>query len=168
VVSVIDRTTDGLKSWTERIGVTNDSVTTTTLAGGGDWTVETVNSDGSKSLETYLDGLWDKTERMDSSSNVISSVAARKADNSRGYDTLNRPTHSKESRTAGAGVTETQYRSAISDAVIAVIPPAGASQATGYAYDHRGRRVEVDAPQSDDADEVELDNLWGQSRMALT
>ncbi|MFZ9938074.1 MAG: RHS repeat-associated core domain-containing protein, partial [Luteolibacter sp.] len=158
VVSVIDRTTDGLMSWTWQLGVANDSVTTTTLAGGGDWTVETVHPDGSKTLETYIDGLWDKTEQK-VSSNVISSVAARKADNSRGYDTLKRPTHSKESRTATSGVTVTQYRSVISDAVMKVIPPAGAAQATEYAYDHRGRRIEVDAPQSEDADEVELDNI---------
>ena len=139
----VDRSTDGLTTWTATLmqGLANEAVTAESRPGGGDWTVETVNPDGSKNLVTYTDGLWDKTEFKNSSNTVISSNSARKANNARGYDSINRLTHTKDSRTGAAGASETQYVSTISDAVAATIPPAGSSQTTSYTYDHRGRRT---------------------------
>ena len=76
-----------------------------------------------------------------------SSVNRDSGDTIIGYDAYNRLTQVKDSRT---GVTTTTYRSDISDAVIAVQPPAGATQTTSYTYDHRSRRTHVDAPNSFD------------------
>jgi RHS repeat-associated protein len=77
--------------------------------------------------------------------NLISSTAMRDSSNVSlsGYDTLNRPTHQRDSRT---GVTTTAYLSTTADVVASVTDPG--SRTTAFTYDARGRRTHVDAPNS--------------------
>lgn len=149
VVSTVDRTPDGLQSWQESIGVAQPATSVTTLLGAGSWTEKSTAPDGTYSLTTYTDGKWDKTEQFDNTNALLhtSSVNRDAGGTIIGYDAYNRLTQTKDSRT---GVTTTTYKSAISDAVIAVQPPAGAAQTTSYTYDHRGRQITVDAPDTDD------------------
>jgi RHS repeat-associated protein len=155
-VATTERTPDGLKTWSSALGVTGEASTTVSLGGGGDWSETTIKHDQSKSVTTYTDGLWDNTEEKNSANATVSWTSAQKVDNTRGYDGFNRPTHIKDSRT---GVTVTEYLSDTCDTVVSVQPPAGASQKTTFSYDHRGRRIQVDAPQSVDANNVTLDNI---------
>ena len=159
VVSTQDRTPDGLQSWTEVLGVIGVASSTVTLQGAGDWQEVSIAHDQTRTVTSYVDGLWDQTIAEDAATPTratVSWTSARKADNSLGYDAHKRLTHQKDSR---AGVTETQYVSAISDAMKKIIPPAGSAQETVFTYDHRGRQVEVDAPQSLDASGAPLNNI---------
>ena len=149
IVSTVDRTPDGLKSWQESLGVAQPATSVTTFVAAGSWTEKSTAPDGTYSLTTYTNGKWDKTEQFDNANSPLhtSSVDRDTSGTIIGYDAYNRLTDTKDSRT---GVTSTTYKSAISDAVISVQPPAGAAKTTSYTYDHRGRQITVDAPDTDD------------------
>ena len=149
VVSQTDRSPDGLETWTTEYpaGADLETHTETDLgtAGDGDWTVTSVNPDGTWIRETFVDGLLDKMELFDAATptaNLIASTEYRTATGGAGsgYDAINRPTHRKDSRT---GVSITSYYNLYVDAVTKVEDPGG--RETLFSYDHRGRRVEVDA-----------------------
>lgn len=147
---------DGLTTSVQQLGVTGRSISTTTLPGGGDWTVKNERPDGSYTLSTYVDGLMDKTENFKSNDNLVSSTTIR--DNTgtvgSGYDSLKRVTETDDSRT---GVTATVYKSATSDSVHSVTDPG--SRTTSFNYDAMGRRTTVDAPNTLDADGNTLTNI---------
>lgn len=154
VVSTMDRTPDGLINWTDHIGVANPENTTTALSGGGDWTVTQTQPDGSYVIDSFIDGLLDGAVSYDVSSLQLGSTMVRTASGSRGYDTLNRNTHSKDART---GISVTAYVSAICDQVSSITDPG--NRIIAYGYDHRGRQIQVDAPNSLDAGNNTLSNI---------
>ena len=149
IVSTVDRTPDGLQSWQESLGVAQPATSVTTFVAAGSWTEKNTAPDGTYSLTTYTNGKWDKTEQFDNANSPLHTTSVDRDTSGTiiGYDVYNRLTDIKDSRT---GVTSTTYKSAISDAVISVQPPVGAAHTTSYAYDHRGRQITVDAPDTDD------------------
>jgi RHS repeat-associated protein len=146
-VSTTHRSVDGLRTWTIREGVTGVASVVTELDGAGNWTVTTIDADGARTHEIYQGGLLHSTEYCDSSDAVVSWTRVQKQDGSRGYDDFLRPTHSRDSRT---GVTITAYRSDACDAVVSVTDPG--ARVTSVTYDHRGRRLMMDAPDTDATD----------------
>ncbi|MCH7229097.1 RHS repeat-associated core domain-containing protein [Haloferula sp. A504] len=134
VVSTSLRSPDGLSATNQSVGVANPTTRVTTLAGGGDWTEKTTAPDGTDTLQTYTAGLLASSEVRDSSDATIESV-------SYGYDNFNRQTTSTHSRT---GTTTTAYLSATADVVASVTD--SNNRVTAFTYDVRGRRTEVDAP----------------------
>jgi YD repeat-containing protein len=134
-------------SSSQSLGVDNPSVSLTTLLGNGNWTTKTTNPDGSYSIASYIGGLMDISENFDSNNNPIASSSIRDSSNTplSGYDDWNRPTHQRDSRT---GVSTTAYLSDTADIVKSVTDPG--NRTTAFIYDIRGRRTEVDAPDTFD------------------
>ena len=154
VVATRDRSPDGLKSWTDQLGVSSAATSVVTLSGSGNWTEKSTSPDGSYVVATTQSGLFDNTSAYASNNSLIQSTSIRTAANARGYDSLNRPTHRKDSRT---GVTVTAYVSAISDQVASITDPG--SRVTAFSYDHRSRQVQIDAPNTLDSTGTTLNNI---------
>ncbi len=145
VVSYSDRTPDGLRSWSTQFPDSDNRVSSsiTTLQGGGNWTTTSTSPDGTYAITSYVNGLMDITGFYGSNNALIASSAVRDSSNDplSGYDSLNRPTHHKDSRT---GVASTVYRSATNDLVASATDAGG--RTTSFTYDVRGRRTAVTLP----------------------
>ena len=113
----------------------------TVLGGSGGWTETRTGPDGTRSVSNYTAGLLASMEQRDNGGGAGTLIASM----AYGYDALNRPITSTDSRT---GATTTEYKSVISDVVKSVTPPAGVSQKVSYAYDHRGLTVSTTLPDS--------------------
>jgi RHS repeat-associated protein len=146
-VSYTDRTPDGLSSWAWRIGVGETSINTPV---GQSRTEITTQADGTRSRSNYTNNLLTSAEQCDATDALIYSISYG------GFDASNRPQTSTDSRT---GTTTTAYVSDTVDLVASVIPPAGVSQKTIYAYDSRGNRTQVDAPDTKTASGADLLNV---------
>jgi len=161
IVSENDRTPDGLQSWTYQIGrgTTHTVIDLNTPATPKDWTVTTTHPDETYNLTTYLGGLMDVSANYSSNDVLISSIAMHDStgDPISGYDTLNRPTHRTDSRTAAAGPTQTTYLSATADFIASVEDPG--ERKTTFIYDSRGRRTHVDAPETPNPAGGDHDNI---------
>ncbi len=148
-VSTSHQTPDGLRSWaiTPGYSTTSSSVVNaissslTVLGGSGGWTETRTGPDGTRSVSNYTAGLLASVEQRDNGAGAGTLIAST----AYGYDALNRPITSTDSRT---GATTTEYKSVISDVVKSVTPPAGVSQKVSYAYDHRGLTVSTTLPDS--------------------
>lgn len=139
VTSTSRRETNGLRSWNEGISSSIASSQTTVLLGTGDVTQTTVAPDGTYVESTTTDGLLDIVKTFDADDNLLHSTDYVT------YDSLNRPTHVKDSRHASSAVTA--YYDTNTDVVASVTD--AASNTTAYTYDHRGRRLTVNAPDTD-------------------
>ena len=151
VVSYSDRAVDGLSSWSTQFpngaNITTSSITT--LLGGGDSTAKTISANDSYTLTTITAGLTAKSESFDSADNIISSVTYQT------YDSLNRPTHIKDSRHTTAAITT--YVNDVTNAVTSTTDAAG--NTTSFTYDLRNRRLTTDAPDTLDAAGATLANI---------
>jgi RHS repeat-associated protein len=147
VVSTSARSPNGLSNSSQSIGVANSSTSLTTLAGSGNWSTTTTAPDGTKQVQTYSAGLLSTVSSVNTVNQVILSL-------SHGYDSLNRPITSTDSRT---GAIATNYLSATAD-VVASTTDSG-NRTTSFTYDIRGRRISVDAPDSLDTDGNTLANV---------
>lgn len=156
VVSTSKRSPSDLFTTTQSIGHAHPSTSETILNGNGSWTTTTTAPDGTYTVTTYTGGLMDISENFDADDNLIASTAMRDSSNEplSGYDTLNRPTHQRDSRT---GVTITAYLSDTADFVKSITDPGNRS--TAFTYDSRGRRTHVDAPDTLDASGANLPNI---------
>jgi RHS repeat-associated protein len=128
------QTPDGLHSWTIGAGTTAATSRSATIGSNGSWTETTAKPDGTYVVSSYAGGLLDQTISYDSEDNEIASTTI-------GYDGLNRPETSTDSRT---GTTTTLYVSATCDAVASVTDPG--SRVTSFTYDSRGNRTTVTHP----------------------
>ncbi|MEI6676396.1 MAG: hypothetical protein WCO57_14600, partial [Verrucomicrobiota bacterium] len=150
-VSYTDRTPDGLSSWSWRIGVAN---LVSRITASNTWDETATNPDSTYSVTTInADGLPEFLKQYSSGATLIAQIHYT-------YDTLKRPSTSTDSRT---GTTTTAYVSDTVDLVASVIPPAGDSQKTSYAYDSRGNRTQVNAPDTKDATGANLPNVTNTS-----
>jgi RHS repeat-associated protein len=165
-VSTALRSRNGLSSSTESIGVDNTSTSLTTLSGNGNWTTTRTNPDNTTDTETYAAGLLQVSENKDSNGAAVFSIAYD-------YDPLNRPFSQFDSRLAPSLVptdvpefsysrTTTSYLSATADFIESItVPRVGstAARTTYFTYDIRGRRINVNAPDSLDANGNNLTNV---------
>jgi RHS repeat-associated protein len=156
VVSTSKNSPNGLSSSSQSIGVANPSTSLTLLGGSGNWTTTSTAPDSTYTVTTYTDGLMDISENFGSDDTLISFTSMRDASNAplSGYDLLNRPTHQRDSRT---GVTITAYLSDTADIVKSMSDPG--NRTTSFIYDIRGRRTEVDAPDTLDSANITLPNI---------
>jgi RHS repeat-associated protein len=138
--------TDGLREWSIPID-SPPSSSVTNLGTSGNWTHTVTQADGNYSITTYVGGLMDTSAQYSSDDILIASTTMRDDTTSpaSGYDSLNRPTHRRESQT---GLLTTAYLSNTCDFVKSV-KDAG-NRITLFTYDHRGRRKVVDAPDTVD------------------
>ena len=148
-VSTALRSANGLSSSTESIGVDSLSISATALAGNGEWTSTQTNPDGSKSVASYEGGLLRSTAVRDSANALIDSVTY-------GYDSLNRTISQTDLRRGAIQLLPanflpgaytsilTNYVSNTADHVKSTGEPV--NLLTHYTYDIRGRRITVDAP----------------------
>jgi RHS repeat-associated protein len=156
LVATSDSAPDGLSSSSTSIGVANPATSLTTLGTGGNMTQKQVSPDGSYTISTVVAGRADVTTFYDNTDTLIASSATRDATDisGSGYDSLGRPTHSNDSRT---GVSSTAYLSTTADVAMSVTDPG--ARTTAFAYDIRGRRISVDAPDTLDAAGDPLTNI---------
>jgi RHS repeat-associated protein len=163
VVSRTDRTISGLQysSWRIGQGATPDDANATfttrltTLSGNGNWTEKTTNPDGTYTRTAYAGGLKDITENFGAGNALISSVSTT-------YDALNRLRSSTDSRTGTTWFAPLYDHDEDGDTPMVrnPAPDVTASDLTRYVedpggrvttltYDIRGRRIQVDAPDTD-------------------
>jgi RHS repeat-associated protein len=169
IVSQTDRTPDGLKSWSWQIGqgpTPSDPDETftqqgakythskTTLNGNGAWTTVTTHPDNTKTIQTHTGGLLARVEQVSDGNpgTVIASTDYGYEDDTNGIPGRLRTT--TDSRT---GPTTTAYLSATADYVKSVKDPG--NRETTFAYDSRGRRTHVDAPNTPNPAGGEHDNI---------
>jgi RHS repeat-associated protein len=136
LASYTERTPDGLKSWSWRIG---GGVTSTVSTVGLNRTVTTTNPDGTTETQQYANGLLASVTSRDASGTVISSMTYAYA------TSIKRLQSVTDSRT---GTTHITYRSFTADVQRTITDPGG--RVTTFTYDNRGRRTQVDAPNSFD------------------
>ena len=152
-MSLTDHTPDGLQDWTELWpeGTWGHPVSSvvTTFEGGGEWDVTSTRDDGTSVESYYSNGLLACVEEYGGGVHHprLSSV-------NYDYDVFNRLTRTE---VFGTGNSQTTYVSNTCDAVASVTDPGG--HTTSYSYDHRGRRTTVDAPDTTDAGNQQLDNV---------
>ena len=152
VVAHNDRAATGLKTWEISYPEgdqpeTSSTVTNLGTPGDGDWTVTGTDPSGAGTVSTYTDGLLDKMETFKSGGGSAIETT------SYAYDTRNRPTHVHDART---GTTVTAYYDSNVDVVASITEPG--SRTTAFAYDDRGRRTLVNAPDTLDEEGNTLDN----------
>jgi RHS repeat-associated protein len=147
VVSTAIQAPSGLKSASQSIGVANLSKSETVLNGNGIWTTTSTAPDGTKTVSSYTNGKMVSMARLDTTGAELESQT-------QGYDALNRPITSSHSRT---GASTTNYLSLTADIVTSVADAGG--RTTAFTYDVRGRQISVDAPNTVDANNVQLDNI---------
>lgn len=146
-VSTTHRTPDGLRSWTITPGVAHVESSATVLYGSGDWTETRVRSDRTMRESTYISGrLCTVSERDSNGSGISHTWYYYDPVTGRHYGTYDLVT----------GWVGTTPVSPISDAAASMADSAGT---TGYTYDHRGLRTQVDAPDTTAADGSVLANI---------
>ena len=143
----VTRSPNGLSNSSHSIGVAYPSTSLTTIAGSGNWNTTSTAPDGTKQVQTYTAGLLATTSSLKTDNSVLHTT-------SYGYDGLNRPTSTTDSRT---GATTTAYHSTTNDTVASITDPGNRTSA--FTHDVRGRQIAVDAPDSLDADGNPLQNV---------
>ncbi|BCX48622.1 type IV secretion protein rhs [Haloferula helveola] len=144
VLSHEDVAVNGLGSWSIFYPGANaeesSSITDLGTAGDGDWTVTSTDSADAFAEKTFTDGLLETVKFFKSAGGTPTEQTTFTT-----YDTLNRPTHVTDART---GTTVTTYSSLTLDTVASVAVPGRGTVA--YTYDHQGRMVKENLPDTDD------------------
>lgn len=160
VVSYREVTPDGLRTWERSFpttgsgyGVSSAVRTLGTTANPGDWTLTATGKDGTISRAYHDNGnllaktFWTSgsTPPATAPANITAVATAGFVNGtSYGYDVLQRPTTTTDSRTGATTWAYNATTPAARDEVAKITDPG--SRVTAFTYDHRGRRTTVDAP----------------------
>ena len=162
-MSLSDATPDGLQSWSQGpTGAVSNIVTT--LSGEGDWLVTKTRDDNTSIIENYVDGLLESATEMDANSNTLASTRyvhdslqhILSSTNLRTGTTYFTDKHDDDNDPGTPPVRRDSALVTFDGSPLYVEDRGG--RVTTYTYDHRGRRTEIDAPDTTVAGGGNLEN----------